>query len=260
MLKRKLLTTRAAAALMGTAIAVGAIAVAAPASATTGVAGKSEAKHEAVVAAFTDANAAPQFDADASKADQVRYEKDLAAYWKRVPWTSVYGQWGYTVDSVKVDYHETAGDWGSAGAEVLVGATPTGETAPANLVGQVATKTALQSTPKSVSRVAAGTLAAQAQSCGQRGDILMCLNQSGSSLQGAVTNSKTAITGNIRLGNVGLGGTCGPGSLVGQSGKLSTGNGQVVTYSHSISSRSKYSGQFNVGSSNRVLVCGTYGG
>jgi hypothetical protein len=72
------------------------------------------------------------------------FSQDLQAYWKKVPWSDVYGQWGCTISDIQIDFHPTPGTWGAAGTEMSsVEGCPGASQTHNSLIGKVATKTSL---------------------------------------------------------------------------------------------------------------------
>jgi hypothetical protein len=222
----------------------------------------SQVASEQIVARFIAATPVPVLPTNASGNQYLQFSQNLAAYWKTVPWGSVYGQWGCAVSDVQVDFHATAGSWGAAGAEMSTSSTCSVASNENGLVGQVATRSTLLARQASSSNVSAvKPLVRGSGSCAWTGGAdYLCVN---SPSTGVITGSNDyegnfgiVDTGHIRLGQVGLTG-CSLGTFVGNSPTWSMSPGTYKTYSHSVGVSSTWSNRW-YDPSYEGETCGAY--
>lgn len=262
------LRLRAIIALVATTCAAGAIVglgtEAANATTTTSASSTESASQksaENAVKQFTISHPAPSLPKAATAAQYRAFSKSLATYWKAVPWSDVYGQWGCSAADVSVDYHATAGTWGAAGAEMSAVTHCSDPTVTqSNMVGNVAPRTTLlasatRARPTAVSLALRGSGTCTTSGSGD----YICVNMPST---GTLRGSENYIgigdtTGHLRLGQVGAGRPCGFGSFIGNSATKTLGSGDYFVYDHSVSVDSQFSSRwydpnFSGG------VCGTY--
>ncbi|MDQ1575546.1 MAG: hypothetical protein QOH55_696 [Microbacteriaceae bacterium] len=223
-----------------------------------------QAASEAAVAAFTATNTAPVLAATASDAQFLAFSQDLQAYWKKVPWSDVYGQWGCTVSNIQIDFHSTSGAWGTAGTEMSsVEGCPGASHTHNPLIGKVAARTSLTTAtsptaPATTSLAIAPTPNLSNCALSGTGNYICIGTPSVGVLEGENQNQTSVLeTGHIRLGNPGIGGACGLVTFIGNGPTVTLGNSQWATYSHSISMSSYWSAIW-YDPNEAAIRCGNY--
>lgn len=187
-------------------------------------------------------------DADASVSVQNAYQEAMDEWWKEVPWDAVAGQWGCALISHDVVVSEAGAD-GSVSAG-HGGMMQCGDLTEAEL------SAVSQPVSRSTTEASRGVLATYCDFPGGTEDY--CLSKSGSTMtasfqwQGAGNK-----TGQARLGNVGLSGSCGLGSQV-ALGAVGIGRQGAVWYaSGTVNQNSKWSSSFLISGANYGSWCAT---
>jgi len=200
----------------------------------------SQGAYESNVATFAASHTAPAIPVVRDDKAMAEYNKALLSYWRTVPWASVFGQWGCSSREVTTSMQPGGATLGAivncgqnGAASNLAFAAATAVAPKSKLLASDPSLKQLYSASQSNTTSTAVQPYSFLSSCAHVKSAYICVLFNQSTLQiGASTEweGSSSTTGHVRLGQPGVGNSCGLGTFKGNSpdGLLNPGDQTLV--------------------------------